>query len=177
MAQLDDLAANVVSQVNAVHSAGYDLDGAAAGNFFTPLATTTGAAAAMSVSAAITANGRKVAAASVPVAGDNGAARAMANLRDARVMGSGLSTFGDAWAQLVYQVGLDTSSAKQEQKNRSDILTQIQSVRDNVSGVSLDEEAMLMMKYQRAYEANARYFQSVSSALDTLMAMLSTTGA
>ena len=32
---------------------------------------------------------------------------------------------------------------------------------DSVSGVSLDEEAMLMLKFQRAYEANARFFSAV----------------
>jgi flagellar hook-associated protein 1 FlgK len=171
--QLDDLAAAVVTQVNALHTLGHDLDGTDAGNFFTPLGGASGAAAAMSVDAAITANPRKVAAAGAAIAGDNGTARAIANLRDARVLDNGLSTFGDAWAQLVYRVGLDTSTARQEQKNRGDILTQVQALRENVSGVSLDEEAMMMMKYQRAYEANARYFQSVNSALDTLMQMLS----
>jgi flagellar hook-associated protein 1 FlgK len=171
-AQLDTLAAAVVSQVNAVHAAGHDLDGTDAGDFFTPVVTT-GAAAAMSVSPAIAASPRRVAAAGIPVVGDNATARAIANLRDARVLGGGLSTFGDAWAQLVYRVGLDTSTARQEQENRSDILTQIEAIRDGVSGVSLDEEAMMMMKYQRAFEANARYFQSVSLALDTLLQMMS----
>jgi flagellar hook-associated protein 1 FlgK len=37
--------------------------------------------------------------------------------------------------------------------------------------VSLDEEAMMMMKFQRAYEANARFFQAVDSALETLLSL------
>ena len=40
------------------------------------------------------------------------------------------------------------------------------------SGVSLDEEADAMMRFQRAYEANARYFQTVSGLLDTLIGLL-----
>ena len=33
--------------------------------------------------------------------------------------------------------------------------------------VSMDEEAAWLMKYQRAYEANARFFTTVNSAIDT----------
>jgi flagellar hook-associated protein 1 FlgK len=45
----------------------------------------------------------------------------------------------------------------------------VQALRDSVSGVSLDEEASNMLKFQRAYEANARFFVTVNSALDTLL--------
>jgi flagellar hook-associated protein FlgK len=30
---------------------------------------------------------------------------------------------------------------------------------------------MMMMKFQRAYEANARFFQAVDSALETLLSL------
>ena len=46
----------------------------------------------------------------------------------------------------------------------------METLRDQVSGVSLDEEAMQLMKFQRAYEANARFFQIVDQTLDTLLA-------
>ena len=42
-------------------------------------------------------------------------------------------------------------------------------LRDQVSGVSLDEEAASMIKFQRAYEANAKYFTAVDDMLLTLM--------
>jgi flagellar hook-associated protein 1 FlgK len=35
--------------------------------------------------------------------------------------------------------------------------------------VSLDEEAAAMMKFQRAYEANARFFTAVNDTITTLM--------
>ena len=38
--------------------------------------------------------------------------------------------------------------------------------------MSLDEEAAHLMRYQRAYEANARYFTTIVEAIDTLMEMV-----
>jgi len=46
---------------------------------------------------------------------------------------------------------------------------QVAKLRDQVSGVSLDEEAAMMMRFQRAYEANAKYFSAVDQMLATLM--------
>ena len=49
------------------------------------------------------------------------------------------------------------------------ITREVDALRDQVSGVSLDEEALNMLKFQRAYEANAKFFTVVDSLLDTLM--------
>ena len=49
---------------------------------------------------------------------------------------------------------------------------QLQSLRDQVSGVSLDEEALNLTKFQRAYEANAKLFAAVDDATQTLLNMV-----
>jgi flagellar hook-associated protein 1 FlgK len=103
------------------------------------------------------------------VPGDNTNARALAALRDADVSPNG--SFSDVWSQLVYRVGADTQAAQQAQTSRQEIVRQIQALREAVSGVSLDEEAMSMIRYQRAYEANARFFQAVDQSIETLMTM------
>ena len=46
-------------------------------------------------------------------------------------------------------------------------MAQAEALRDQVSGVSLDEEAMKLMKFQRAYEANARFFQVIDETLES----------
>ena len=84
-------------------------------------------------------------------------------------MAGGTATFGDTWSQLVYRVGTDSKAAQDEQRSRSEIVRQVELLREQVSGISLDEEAMMMMKFQRAYEANARFFQAIDQTLDTLM--------
>jgi flagellar hook-associated protein 1 FlgK len=45
----------------------------------------------------------------------------------------------------------------------------VDALRDQVSGVSLDEEAMHLLKFQRAYEANARFFSVIDQTLEMLL--------
>jgi flagellar hook-associated protein 1 FlgK len=167
--RLDELAFTVVNQVNTLHTAGFDVNGASAGVFFTTLAAQPGAAAAITVNPAVAANTSLIAAASVAVAGNNQTAQAIAALRDARVLDSNQSTMSDAWAQLVFTVGRDVQTASQNKQTRQDVVTQVESLKDASSGVSLDEEALLMLRFQRAYEATARFFQAVDETIDVLL--------
>jgi flagellar hook-associated protein 1 FlgK len=161
--RLDDLAYRVVTDVNTLHQAGYDLLGAAGGAFFEPSAAA-GAAAAMAVTAAVAADPRLVAAASSTAAGDNRTARAIAALREANPSAI------DDWGALVFRVGAERQAALREVSSRSDVVNQIESMRAQISGVSLDEEAAMLMRFQRAYEANARFFSVIDELLDVLMA-------
>ncbi len=173
--RLDTLADGVVQQVNTLHSSGYDLSGNAGGDFFSYSSAPTGvqgAAAAMQLDSGIAGDPRLIAAGALADPGDNQNARALADLRDARVLDSNTSTFNDTWSQLVYRVGRDTRDATDQQKSRAQIVAQVNALRDEVSGVSLDEEAMHLLKFQRAYEANARFFRTIDTALDTLLHMV-----
>ncbi|RPJ59695.1 MAG: flagellar hook-associated protein FlgK, partial [Acidobacteria bacterium] len=111
-------------------------------------------------------------AAGSPSPGDNTTARAIAALRSARVLDGGTATFAEAFGSLVHQVGQDAATASDRRDGAAEVAREIRNLREAVSGVSLDEEAALMLRFQRAYEANARYFQSVEAALDILMQMV-----
>lgn len=168
-AQLDTIAYDVATAVNAVHATGYDLSTTAGGDFFTPLVTVAGAAAALQVSGAIVSDPTRIAAAGIASSGHNGVARQLADLRDAPL--SGGRTPAGAWTGLVYRVGSDVQQATRELESRREIVHQIETLRDSVSGVSIDEEAALMMRFQRAYEANARFFTVIDEVLQTLLAL------
>src|SRR5712691_2564786 len=169
MNQLDTLAFSVANEVNSAHTAGYTLSGAAAGDFFVAPAAVAGAARAMAVETAIAGDVGLIAASGTGQAGDNVTATTIARLRDARVLNGNTATFSDGWSQLVYRVGRDTQTAKAEKSSREEIVRQVDTLRDEVSGISLDEETMHLLKYQRAYEANARFFSAINSAIDTLI--------
>jgi flagellar hook-associated protein 1 FlgK len=169
--RLDQLAYGVATSVNAAHRAGYDLAGNPGGDFFVPPVTVAGAATAMAVSSPITANPALVAAAATTSPGDNQNARAIAALAGMPLAG-GTTNPVDTWGSLVYRIGTDAQVAAHEQKSRDEVVRQLQTLRDQVSGVSLDEEATNLIKFQRAYEANARYFSAVQTSLSTLMQML-----
>jgi flagellar hook-associated protein 1 FlgK len=172
LSQLDGLAYAVVQQVNTLHAAGYDLNGATGQNFFTALGASAGAASAMAVDPAVAADPTKVAAASIATSGDNQNATAIAALASKKVMSGNSATFNDAWAGLVYAVGQDTQTAQNQQQAHTSVVQQIQTLQDSVSGVSLDEEAMSMTKFQRAYQANAQLFSLVNSTLNSLLQMV-----
>jgi flagellar hook-associated protein 1 FlgK len=169
--RLDTLAFSVATEVNTVHAAGYDQTGALAGTFFTIPAGVAGAAAALTVRPALAGDRRLISAGSTAEAGNNDTARAIADLRQATVLNGNTATLAEGWGQIVYRVGRDSKSAADERDSRQAIVRQVDALRDAVSGISLDEEAMNLMKFQRAYEANARFFQVIDSTLETLLSL------
>jgi flagellar hook-associated protein 1 FlgK len=170
--RLDQLAFGVAQQVNALHTAGYTATGVSGQTFFTPLTTVAGAAAALTVDPALAGNSALVAGSLTGASGDNQTAKAIANLSDARVMIGGTASMSDVWSQLVYRVGSDSQTAQARQVSGQQIVDQIAKLLDQVSGVSLDEEAASMLKFQRAYQANAKLFMAADSMMTTLMAMV-----
>lgn len=170
--QLDQLAFDIAQQVNSRHTAGTDLNGNTGNNFFTPIGAVAGAAAALAVDPALAGDPSRIAASQTGAVGDNQVAEALAQLRTARVANGGTNTFAESWSNLVYRVGNDTASAKADLVSRDSIVKAVSQLRDSVSGVSLDEEAANMIKYQRAYEANAKFFAAIGDTLDTLMTIV-----
>jgi len=172
MTTLDEQAFELADTINTIHASGYDPAGNTGQAFFafsSPIVGSTGAARALVIDPAITADPGRIAAAGSPLPADNQAARALSDARDARVLDGGTATLSEGWGRLVYRVGRDVQSARQESAMRQEVVSQVATLRDQVSGVSLDEEAMQMMKFQRAYEANARFFRVIDQTLDVLL--------
>ena len=166
LSQLDTLASQFTTSFNAVHQAGSDLSGNAGGDFFTPLASVTGAASNFGV--AIT-DPSLIAASSDGSPGSNGNVAQMLAVRDQQLP-LGTSPV-DAYSNLVLAVGNYGSNA-QADVNASDLsLRQLTDQRSAVSGVSLDEETTNMIQYQRAYQAAARVVTTVDSMMQTLLSM------
>jgi flagellar hook-associated protein 1 FlgK len=162
----------VAIEVNALHATGFDATGAAGGDFFVPPGAAAGAAAALAIDGAVIADSGLVAASGTGSIGDNQIARAIAGLRDTRIVNGGTATPTEAWGQFAYRVGADLRSARTSNAVREQVRLQLEQLRAQVSGVSLDEEAANLMRFQRAYEANARYFTTISDTLDTLINMV-----
>jgi flagellar hook-associated protein 1 len=171
-ASLDQLAYDIATQVNTLHASGFDGNGNAGGDLFNPLASATGAAASLTVRAAVAADSALVVGSATSSVGNNDVARAVAGLRNSRIVSGNTATPDEAWAQFVYQVGSDVAGARAATATRDQVVTQLQRLRDSVSGVSLDEEAANLMRFQRSYEANARFFTTIVDTLDTLMTMV-----
>jgi flagellar hook-associated protein 1 len=166
LSRLDDLASEVISQVNTLHSSGYGADGVSTGyDFFSGTDART-----ISVSTDIQGDSGLIAAAQdINSAGDARNAAAIAALQDAATMSG--DSFQDYYASLVSDVGSHAQESNVYYDYQNSKLTQMESYREEVSGVSLDEEMVNLVKFQNAYNAAAKMVSTVDKLLDTLMGM------
>ncbi len=167
--QLDTLAAGLANAVNTVQTNGYDLNGNASTGkvlFTAPPASGNGAAASMSV--AVT-DPALIAASSDGTAGSNGNAEILYALRNQAVIdGQNPTAY---YSSIVFNVGNAAADANAEQSASSLVLQQLNDQRSSVSGVSLDQEAANLMRYQQAYSASAQVITTINSMMQTIINM------
>jgi flagellar hook-associated protein 1 len=83
-----------------------------------------------------------------------------------------LRTTSAATAQygaIVRQIGADADNASRAQSVAQAAVDAAEDRRQNVSGVSLDEEMANMLRFQRGYQASARAMSTIDDMLDTLI--------
>ncbi|GKQ96562.1 FlgK family flagellar hook-associated protein [Aeromonas hydrophila] len=78
-------------------------------------------------------------------------------------------TFNEAYSSLVTGVGNNTSQAKTLLKANETKLTQSTGIYESVSGVSLEEEAANLIRYQQSYAASAQIVSTAKTIFDTLL--------
>ena len=159
--QLNTLARGVADAVNTAQTNG----GGQAFFTYTPGA----AASTIAVSAAVVADPSLVVTGAAGSPGDGGIAGAIADLRNAKLFGSGTQTASGFYANLIGTIGSDAQQANAMSTNEGLVVNQLTTRRESVSGVSLDEEATDMIRFQRAYQAAARVITIVDETLDTII--------
>lgn len=165
--QLDTLSAGLANAVNGVQTAGFDLNGNAGTNLFTPPpAGGTGAASTLSV--AIT-DPALIAASSDGTSGNSANAEALYALRNQSVIQGQSPT--DYYSSIVFNVGNASANANAEQSASSQVLQQLNDQRSSISGVSLDQEAANLVQYQQAYDASAQVISTISAMMQTVINM------
>jgi len=163
--QLDTLAAGLSTTLNGIHQAGFDLNGNPGGNLFTPPpAGTTGAAASIQVAFS---DPRLLAASSDGSTGSNGNLVALYNVRS-QAVASGQNPF-DYYASLVFTVGNGVATAQSEADASAATEPPLTDQRNSISGVSLDEEASNLIRYQSAYQAAAKVITTISDLTQTVI--------
>lgn len=165
--RLDELSSSIISEVNSLHSTGFGLDGSQ-NDFFTGTDATN-----MAVNSAIVADVSLIAAAGDATAlpGDNSTAIAIADLSSSLTMLGNSSTFEAFYSGLIGDVGSDVRSAQLNSDHQTAMVQHLENYREEVSGVSLDEEMVNLVKFQHAYNAAAKLITTTQDMIDTLMAM------
>jgi flagellar hook-associated protein 1 FlgK len=65
-------------------------------------------------------------------------------------------SFNQYFGKLASRVGSALNDAKDQQMVQQSAAAQAKNLRQQLSGVSLDEEATILIQFQRAYDANSR---------------------
>ena len=161
---LNLLAKQMVTSVNAA----YNPSGTGQ-NFFDPAGTN-----ASSIQLASGLTGLNVrASVAGGAAGDSSVAQAISKL-DIRSFSSTSGdaingTMGESYSAAISLFSYSLSQSRMNHENQTGVLNIVRGQRESMSGVSLDEEAAELMKFQRAYQASARVISVVDQMLDIVV--------
>lgn len=165
--QLNTLAQNVADQINTQLTSGTDQNGNAGQALFSY-----NAASAAKTLAVTGISATQLAAASSSAPGGNDNAVAVQNLQSATFASLGGATFTQYYADISSNAGTDSSNANNSETTQQQLLAQAQSLRSNVSGVSLDQQATLLAEYQQSYDAISKLITVVNSLVQTVIGLI-----
>ncbi len=168
--RLDDLAYSITDSVNQVHSEGFTRKGVKGVLFFEPTGGKERAAGNLKLSAAIQDDVNNIAtAAAANSPSDNRVAVAISQIQNMRLMNDGQSTLDDFYNSIVGDVGVAASRSATAINQQKDVQSQLNKLREQVSGVSIDEETANLLQFQHAFDASAKVIQVADECLKTVL--------
>ncbi|MBK23916.1 MAG: flagellar hook-associated protein FlgK [Halobacteriovorax sp.] len=188
--KVDLIAHELVQTVNAVHRRGYvnrkveldangnpplsDSKGPTTGlDFFKSIESgVKGAAAMIDLSDDVKNDLSNISTALAPNApGDNRVAVAISKIQHERILGGGVATLEESYLSSIGNLGLQTRKANLDHEQAEGLKALTENIKQRVSGVSLDEEAANMVRFQQVYEANAKVMQTADEMMKTIMSI------
>jgi flagellar hook-associated protein 1 FlgK len=103
--------------------------------------------------------------------GDGTNALRLANLKHKQTMIDTDSTFNDYYNSLISKIGTQGEESADRIKNQETLMTNLENLRESVSGVDLDEEMANMVAFQHGYNAAARVISTFDQMLDVIIRM------
>lgn len=166
-------ASSLASGFNAIHSKGYGLGEYAeinGRNFFEGLDELGEPGHTLRVSTLIKNEPDAIGAAMTPGAtGDNVIGNALVKLFYEPIVAEKGMSLAQHYDDFVGRLGIDTLHARENSKASDIVVTQIEAQREAVSGVSLDEEAAALLKYQHLFTASSRIITTADEMFRTVL--------
>ncbi len=174
---LDRLAYEISNEVNTQHAIGAGLDGVVGRSFFSgpvgvipPPAPGSWVDAARNMSVVLS-DASEVAAGFDPVTpGDNRNALLISNIGETHLIDA-TDNFNSFYGKLTSRVGIRTNQNGLSLVGAEDAVTQFENLRDGLAGVSLEEEMIDLIVYQRGFESSAKFLSTVDEMMNTLIAL------
>ncbi len=168
--KLDELAFSLSESVNSIHSQGFTRHGVQGVAFFKPMAVRERASEFLALSDEVAANVNNIATAAQPDSpGDNRIAIAISGLQGMQILSEGKATFDDYYNSIMSDIGVVAARNRASLNQQKDIANQLGKIRDQISGVSIDEETTQLLQYQHAFDASAKVIQIADDMLKTVL--------
>jgi flagellar hook-associated protein 1 FlgK len=163
ISKLNDLATNIATAVNAIHSGGQTLAAPpndTGVNFFSLAA---GVPAAVGLKVAISDPNMVAAGKAVNGALDGSIADQISQLRE------GATSPDAGWRNFVVDLGVKSEAATRRADVSETSRASAENLQSSNASVDVDEEMTNMLTFQRAYEGSARVLTAIDQMLDTLI--------
>lgn len=171
----NEMAIAFASSFNEIHRQGYGLGdfSETVGRDFFELGTSDDRAAQdIAVSAAIIEDVNAISAAATPNApGDNVVLNQLLSVRSKPILEGGNMTMNQYYADYVGQVGLEIERSHQERDADGVLLGDLSKRRESISGVSVDEEAVNLLRWQTAFAASSKVITTADEMLETILSL------
>ncbi len=165
--QLDTIGEAIVKAVNDIHSKGYSItDPQVTGiNFFEKYDT-----GSLVINSDITKDPNLISVSSDTTIGNNEIAKQIASLKDQKIL-NGL-TIGENYSSFINNIANTIQQNQQNVDTYDLVLNQLNQQKASYSGVSVDEEMMNIIKYQRSFDASAKLVSVADQLLETIINMV-----
>ena len=104
---------------------------------------------------------------STPGGSDN--AVLLSKIFDTQIAVGNSKTAAQAYGDLIGSIGSTRANSQRDVETQAAILSQVQSMHQSQSGVSLDEEMVNLTKFQNAYQAASKMIGVADQLLQTLL--------
>lgn len=173
--QNNEMAYTLANTVNQVHRRGFGLNDykhSTGRNLFQISDAPHLAARTIGLSDEIQLSTDAISAAATPDSpGDNVIANNILRLENEKVLLNGNATFNEYYANYIGVFGLEVVRAEHAKEADSLLMADLQKRREAVAGVSMDEEAMNLLRWQANFTASSRVITTVDEMLETVLSL------
>lgn len=170
--KFDTLASTFINEVNKLHSSGYGLPDLTTGEASTGIDFFEGTdARSIKLTNDVKNNVRNIAASADGSSGNNLVAQNISKLLDKGFFDNGNTTFTQFYRGIITAIGYENSDSSRKATSYESRVSSLENLKSSISGVSLDDEMVNLIKYQRSFEAAAKVVQSVDELFDTLLSL------
>jgi flagellar hook-associated protein 1 len=133
-------------------------------------------ASSISVNSLLQNNLDLVAASANGTPGNNEIALEMAQLREAQVFNNGTADFNEYYQSTIAIMGTQGRRVMQLQSSTSLLVDSLEIRQEDLAGVSIDEETVNLIKFQRAFAAASRFITSIDELAENVIQRMGIVG-